>query len=162
MLNTQHAPIPHSFICFICDNFLRRSINKIEWCDLSQIEVLLQWWTSISDFLMDITVKRFFGSKFPATPSETTWWYQWWCSYHLQVRKSMCRIKHVLTERAIAEPDPRRSAEMKRMINALWCFPSDKFFSPFSWEWLWNIVLVVCVDTLTVLWLYDMLGSFGL
>lgn len=38
---------------------------------------------------------------------------------NLQVRKSMCRIKHVLTERAIAEPDPRRSAEMKRMINAL-------------------------------------------
>ncbi|RVW52789.1 hypothetical protein CK203_076598 [Vitis vinifera] len=37
----------------------------------------------------------------------------------LQVRKSMCRIKHVLTERAIEEPDPRRSVEMKRMINAL-------------------------------------------
>ncbi|CAL9079725.1 unnamed protein product [Musa textilis] len=36
-----------------------------------------------------------------------------------KVRKSMCRIKHVLTERAIAEPDPRRSAEIKRMINAL-------------------------------------------
>ncbi|KAL2506436.1 ribosomal protein L29 family protein [Abeliophyllum distichum] len=36
-----------------------------------------------------------------------------------KVRKSMCRIKHVLTERAIEEPDPRRSAEMKRMINAL-------------------------------------------
>ncbi|KGN63602.1 39S ribosomal protein L47, mitochondrial [Cucumis sativus] len=36
-----------------------------------------------------------------------------------KVRKSMCRIKHVLTERAIDEPDPRRSAEMKRMINAL-------------------------------------------
>ncbi|PSR95861.1 39S ribosomal protein [Actinidia chinensis var. chinensis] len=36
-----------------------------------------------------------------------------------KVRKSMCRIKHVLTERAIEEPDPRRSSEMKRMINAL-------------------------------------------
>ncbi|KAL9235694.1 hypothetical protein vseg_010433 [Gypsophila vaccaria] len=36
-----------------------------------------------------------------------------------KVRKSMCRIKHVLTERAIEEPDARRSAEMKRMINAL-------------------------------------------
>ncbi|XP_009758816.1 uncharacterized protein LOC107775301 isoform X2 [Nicotiana tabacum] len=36
-----------------------------------------------------------------------------------KVRKSMCRIKHVLTERAIDEQDPRRSAEMKRMINAL-------------------------------------------
>uniref|UniRef100_A0A0E0L795 Large ribosomal subunit protein uL29m n=1 Tax=Oryza punctata TaxID=4537 RepID=A0A0E0L795_ORYPU len=36
-----------------------------------------------------------------------------------KVKKSMCRIKHVLTERAIAEPDPRRSAEMKRMINTL-------------------------------------------
>ena len=31
----------------------------------------------------------------------------------------MSRIKHVLTERGIAELDPRRSAEMKRMINAL-------------------------------------------
>ncbi|KAJ1415531.1 Ribosomal protein L47, mitochondrial [Sesbania bispinosa] len=36
-----------------------------------------------------------------------------------KVRKSMCRIKQVLTERAIEDPDPRRSAEMKRMINAL-------------------------------------------
>nr|GMC74383.1 39S ribosomal protein L47, mitochondrial-like [Ipomoea batatas] len=36
-----------------------------------------------------------------------------------KVRKSMCRIKHVLTERVIDEPDPRRSAEMKRMINGL-------------------------------------------
>ncbi|PSR95859.1 39S ribosomal protein [Actinidia chinensis var. chinensis] len=36
-----------------------------------------------------------------------------------KVRKSMCRIKHVLTERAIEEPDPRRSSELKRMINAL-------------------------------------------
>ncbi|KAE9453789.1 hypothetical protein C3L33_14333, partial [Rhododendron williamsianum] len=36
-----------------------------------------------------------------------------------KVRKSMCRIKHVLTERAIEEADPRRSAEMKRMVNAL-------------------------------------------
>ncbi|KAH9619238.1 hypothetical protein KSS87_023717 [Heliosperma pusillum] len=36
-----------------------------------------------------------------------------------KVRKSMCRIKHVLTERAIDEPDARRSAEMKRMVNSL-------------------------------------------
>ncbi|XP_027093330.1 uncharacterized protein [Coffea arabica] len=36
-----------------------------------------------------------------------------------KVRKSMCRIKHVLIDRKIEEPDPRRSAEMKRMINAL-------------------------------------------
>ncbi|KAK6133848.1 hypothetical protein DH2020_032398 [Rehmannia glutinosa] len=36
-----------------------------------------------------------------------------------KVCKSMCRIKHVLTERAIEESDPRRSAEMKRMINSL-------------------------------------------
>ncbi|XP_039016740.1 39S ribosomal protein L47, mitochondrial-like isoform X2 [Hibiscus syriacus] len=36
-----------------------------------------------------------------------------------KARKSMCRIKQVLTERAIEDPDPRRSAEMKKMINAL-------------------------------------------
>ncbi|KAM7258615.1 hypothetical protein ACFE04_014356 [Oxalis oulophora] len=36
-----------------------------------------------------------------------------------KVRKSMCRIKQVLTERAIEDPDPRRSAEMRKMINAL-------------------------------------------
>ncbi|XP_062169771.1 uncharacterized protein LOC133875607 [Alnus glutinosa] len=36
-----------------------------------------------------------------------------------KVRKSMCRIKQVLTERAIEDPDPRRTAEMKRMINSL-------------------------------------------
>ncbi|KAE9467356.1 hypothetical protein C3L33_00733, partial [Rhododendron williamsianum] len=40
-------------------------------------------------------------------------------SFELQVRKSMCRIKQVLTERAIEDPDSRRSSEMKRMINAL-------------------------------------------
>jgi len=39
--------------------------------------------------------------------------------YKFQVRKSMCRIKQVLTERAIEDPDPRRTAEMKRMINSL-------------------------------------------
>ncbi|KAG8638033.1 39S ribosomal protein L47, mitochondrial [Manihot esculenta] len=36
-----------------------------------------------------------------------------------KVRKSMCRIKQVLNERAIEEPDARRSAEMRRMINGL-------------------------------------------
>ncbi|KAL1215939.1 hypothetical protein V5N11_028935 [Cardamine amara subsp. amara] len=36
-----------------------------------------------------------------------------------KVRRSMCRIKHVLTERAIEDPDPRRSAQMKRMVNAM-------------------------------------------
>ncbi|GJN38881.1 hypothetical protein PR202_gb27960 [Eleusine coracana subsp. coracana] len=36
-----------------------------------------------------------------------------------KVKKSMCRIKHVLTERAIAEPDPRRCADMRRMISAM-------------------------------------------
>ncbi|CAE6226768.1 unnamed protein product [Arabidopsis arenosa] len=36
-----------------------------------------------------------------------------------KVRRSMCRIKHVLIERAIEEPDPRRSAEMKRMVNGM-------------------------------------------
>ncbi|KAI8543607.1 hypothetical protein RHMOL_Rhmol08G0231500 [Rhododendron molle] len=36
-----------------------------------------------------------------------------------KVRKSMCRIKQVLTERAIEDPNSRRSSEMKRMINAL-------------------------------------------
>ncbi|XP_057865807.1 uncharacterized protein LOC131073395 isoform X1 [Cryptomeria japonica] len=36
-----------------------------------------------------------------------------------KVRKSMCRIKHVLTERALEEPDHRRQVEMKRMINDL-------------------------------------------
>lgn len=36
-----------------------------------------------------------------------------------KVRKSMCRLKHVLTERALQDPDPRRRAEMKHMINAL-------------------------------------------
>ncbi|CAH9099675.1 unnamed protein product [Cuscuta epithymum] len=36
-----------------------------------------------------------------------------------KVRKSICRIKHVPTERAIDEPDPMRCSEMKRMINAV-------------------------------------------
>lgn len=45
-------------------------------------------------------------------------------TYKFQVRKSMCRIKQVLTERAIEDPDPRRTSEMKRMINALWWPPA--------------------------------------
>lgn len=49
------------------------------------------------------------------------------CKYKIQVRKSMCRIKQVLTERAIEDPDPRRSADMKRMINALWWLPACVF-----------------------------------
>ena len=35
------------------------------------------------------------------------------------VKKSMCRIKFVLTERALADPNPQRRLEMKRRINAL-------------------------------------------
>eukprot|EP00210_Caulerpa_lentillifera_P006667 g6370.t1 len=35
------------------------------------------------------------------------------------VRKSMCRIKQVLTERALKETDQVRREEMKRRINAL-------------------------------------------
>ncbi|KAK4370842.1 hypothetical protein RND71_010317 [Anisodus tanguticus] len=46
-----------------------------------------------------------------------------------KVRKSMCRIKRVLTERAIDEPDPRRSTEMKRMIVVI------NFFKPLSLIW---------------------------
>lgn len=36
-----------------------------------------------------------------------------------KVRKGMARIKHVLNERAIAEPDPQKSAELKRFIDAI-------------------------------------------
>ena len=35
----------------------------------------------------------------------------------LQVRKSMARIKLVLTERALAHPDPAVTVAMKQMIN---------------------------------------------
>ena len=54
----------------------------------------------------------------------TNWHFGIWCWMKIRVRKSMCRIKQVLTERAIEEPDPRRSAEMKRMTNALWWLPT--------------------------------------
>ena len=36
----------------------------------------------------------------------------------VQVRKSMARIKLVLTERAIAIPDPVKSEAMRAMINS--------------------------------------------
>jgi hypothetical protein len=32
----------------------------------------------------------------------------------------MARIKHVLNERALAEPDAYKSAELKRFIDAIW------------------------------------------
>jgi hypothetical protein len=41
------------------------------------------------------------------------------CITQFQVKKSMYRIKHVLTQRFIAEPDPRRPADMKPMINTM-------------------------------------------
>lgn len=42
------------------------------------------------------------------------------CHLHAhQVRKSMARIKLVLTERAIAEPNPEVSQQLRRFINAL-------------------------------------------
>ena len=36
-----------------------------------------------------------------------------------QVRKSMCRIKHVLYERALAEPDQQRQTQLKQFVNNL-------------------------------------------
>ena len=36
-----------------------------------------------------------------------------------QVRRGMARIKHVLNERALAEPDAYKSAELKRFIDAI-------------------------------------------
>ena len=38
---------------------------------------------------------------------------------HLQVRRTMARIKLVLTERAIAEPDAQRSRDLRLFVNAL-------------------------------------------
>ncbi|KAL8547482.1 hypothetical protein ACS0TY_006994 [Phlomoides rotata] len=48
-----------------------------------------------------------------------------------KVRKSMCRIKHVLTERAIEESDSRRSAEMKR--PAICLVHEGHIYSPMRW-----------------------------
>ncbi|KAI5077182.1 hypothetical protein GOP47_0007006 [Adiantum capillus-veneris] len=36
-----------------------------------------------------------------------------------KVRVSMCRLKQVLTERAIKEPNLRKRSDMKKLINAL-------------------------------------------
>eukprot|EP00250_Pteridium_aquilinum_P005712 c15766_g1_i1 orf=227-619(-) len=36
-----------------------------------------------------------------------------------KVRLSMCRLKHVLTERALKEPNLRKRSDMKKLINAL-------------------------------------------
>lgn len=43
----------------------------------------------------------------------------------MQVRKTMCRIKQVLTERALADPDPFRCFQMKMLINQLWNLPTS-------------------------------------
>ena len=39
--------------------------------------------------------------------------------YITQVRLSMCRLKQVLTERALKEPNLRKRSDMKKLINAL-------------------------------------------
>lgn len=46
------------------------------------------------------------------------------CTYRhksecVQVRKSMCRIKYVLFERARAESDPIRSVALKQFVKGL-------------------------------------------
>ena len=46
------------------------------------------------------------------------WRSQAWVSAVLQVKKSMARIKLVLTERAIAITDPVQSQAMRAMINS--------------------------------------------
>lgn len=38
----------------------------------------------------------------------------------MQVRRSMCRIKQVLTERALAEEDASRRKALRNMINGMW------------------------------------------
>ena len=38
---------------------------------------------------------------------------------HVQVRRTMARIKLVLTERAIADTDAQRSRELRLFVNAL-------------------------------------------
>ena len=43
---------------------------------------------------------------------------QGWVSAVVQVKKSMARIKLVLTERAIAITDPVQSQAMRAMINS--------------------------------------------
>lgn len=37
----------------------------------------------------------------------------------MQVRRSMCRIKQVLTERALAEEDASRRKALRNMINGM-------------------------------------------
>jgi len=38
---------------------------------------------------------------------------------HMQVRKTMCRIKQVLTERALAEEDASKRKRLREIINAM-------------------------------------------
>lgn len=40
--------------------------------------------------------------------------------FYMQVRRSMCRIKQVLTERALAEEDASRRKALRNMINGMW------------------------------------------
>ncbi|CAL5345412.1 unnamed protein product [Camellia sinensis] len=89
------------------------------WDDLNKL-----WYVLLKEKNMLMTQRQMLNAqnlRFP-NPERIPKWASLRCVLVLcfpEVRKSMCRIKHVLTERAIEEPDPRRSAEMKRMVNAL-------------------------------------------
>ena len=62
------------------------------------------------------------SSSLCITVSCTIWLcvlFKWTRSFDAQVRKSMCRIKYVMYERARAETDAVKSEQLKRFVNNL-------------------------------------------
>eukprot|EP00249_Psilotum_nudum_P006983 c20214_g1_i1 orf=323-715(+) len=75
------------------------------WDDLHRL-----WYVLLKEKNMLLTQKQIMNSKNLRMPNPERM---------SKVRKSMCRIKHVLTERALAEPNLKIRSEMKKLINAL-------------------------------------------
>eukprot|EP00252_Welwitschia_mirabilis_P003062 TRINITY_DN13137_c0_g1_i2.p1 TRINITY_DN13137_c0_g1~~TRINITY_DN13137_c0_g1_i2.p1 ORF type:complete len:150 (+),score=33.84 TRINITY_DN13137_c0_g1_i2:310-759(+) len=85
--------------------WLASELRLKSWDDLHKL-----WYVLLKEKNMLMSQRQMFNSrnlKFP-NPGRL-----------IKVRKSMCRLKHVLTERALQDPDPRRRAAMKKMINDL-------------------------------------------
>lgn len=104
----------HPFLCFFCPGlwFLFKSYWitfcsppwRHPWWPYLAIWLLYKWWMLMvfTTLVNEITMKGIA------------------LLHDMQVRRSMCRIKQVLTERALAEEDASRRKALRNMINGMW------------------------------------------
>ncbi|XP_024400784.1 uncharacterized protein [Physcomitrium patens] len=80
-------------------------LRQKSWEDLHQL-----WYVCLKEKNMLLSQKQMLLSQNMRMPNPERF---------PKVRKTMCRIKQVLTERALAEEDPSRRKSLRKMINDL-------------------------------------------